>query len=113
MSWRIICVMFSGLPLTDDVRSALFRAACELYQKQQRETKLKTDDFEGAVQTAGERSSLGGFYGILFNAEIETNLGKTTVRYIVSEADIENADPDHGLWIEFETLTEILERIFG
>ena len=71
--------------LSYDDRHYLMQEATEMYLKNEEERQVKTDTLEGRLYTKGQHDSLGSFGGQRFDAEIELNLGKAKVRFLVNE----------------------------
>lgn len=64
--------MFSGLPLTDDIRDQLFLMAQGMIRTKKSKGVIKTPKIEGIVTTKWHRRGLGNTYGFEFVANIET-----------------------------------------
>ena len=97
MNDGIFCLMISGGSLTDEVRTLLYRAACEMHRKGQERKSVKSSDCEALVQTKFQFAMLGSIYGTKFTADVETQAGKTRVHYIVQSTDLERA-LEEGVW---------------
>jgi len=82
MSSGLVCFMFRGR-MTNGMRSKVLQVALEMAQKGRRSRRFKTKECEGRVTTRGQRALLGSFAGVVFEAVMESNLGKANVRFIV------------------------------
>ena len=85
---EIYCLMVSGLPLTKDMRDCLHEVARMMVRKDLSRLPFRADDFEGCACTSGEHASLVWIGGIVFTANIESQLMTTRVRYIVRTAEL-------------------------
>jgi hypothetical protein len=92
MTWRLISVLFSSLPLTAALVERLHGSAYDLYR-----TDGGVADIAGAsdVILSGEMRNLkqevalGTFAGPLFEAHVETERGKGIVRFLLTRQGIE------------------------
>lgn len=89
----IYCQMLSGMPLTGQISQALFDGAKKMWADGEEKLDVSTQEFEGRIRTQGKHSLLGSIGGVLFEANIETDLGSTNVRFIVQTRQLpdENA----------------------
>ncbi len=88
MRYVLFCVMLQGRALTDQARNALVKAACELFQKEKAEKKIKTKDLDGKVKTDGQYAGMGSVFGMRFYADIESEGGRSKVDFIVRTQDL-------------------------
>lgn len=94
----ISCMMFQNISLDNEMREALFRAAVAMCLQQEEKQPVQGDTFVGQVETSFDTALFGAIFGILFTAQIETNLGSGTVTFIVRKSDI-TADCGEGVWL--------------
>jgi len=73
----------TGLSFED--RGRLLYHATEMYLEQESERKVKGDAFEGVLHDTGKHRHTGAFYGEEFEAELDTDHGKSIVRFLVTE----------------------------
>ena len=85
---KIYCLMWSGF-ITDEVKDMLFRAACFMTHRSLEKLKIKNGFVEGAVTTNRTPAILGSVAGTIFRAEVESESGKTDIKYLVRTGDIE------------------------
>ena len=103
MHKRMFCLMVAGFPLSDESCDKLLEVAAGMMRKGSERAKIKTDELEGLVQTKFKTTSLGYKTGYEFVAEVDTDRGKTTVKYLVSEADRDAAkDYVWGPWMTLD-----------
>lgn len=98
---HIHCIMFTGLPLTDEIRNLLFEIAQGMISTKKGKGTIKTPYIEGTVTTKWHRRGLGSTYGYEFVANIETEKDSTTnkITYIVKDEPVDTADTK---WITTE-----------
>ncbi len=89
---KIYCMMQTQVVLTDEMSDALYETACSMYRNDQRRAPVVTWDMEGQVRTTGEKAALIWITGVLFTAEVETDLGKGKVSFIVRTDDLSPGD---------------------
>lgn len=92
--FEFFCLMVHGPGLTSDIRRFLLKASQEMFRKRKQRQDIKTDEFEGWVETDFKHAALGWFSGIVFSAEIESDKGRTWTRYIVNTRNLEEIDID-------------------
>lgn len=89
---NIYCVMFRGLPLTDETRDLLVRVAQYMAAKKKDKIKIHEHYCEGKVTTQWQRKGIGSTYGTEFQATIEVEAGSTEVVYIIRNIDFRAED---------------------
>jgi len=94
----INCLMTKGTGLTDDVREFLFRMAHQMFQEGKERKSVKSPGCEALVQTKFRFAIIGSIYGTQFVADVETNNGKTYVKFIVQDADLNRSVIGDGEW---------------
>jgi len=82
------CLSSKGAALDEGDRIFLILAGCEMAQKGQARHKVKDDGISGDIFTNFRRATIGSISGIAFEAEITTPKGDITVRYIISDPDL-------------------------
>lgn len=104
---NVYCLMFSGKSLSDAAYEALYQCACDCVVKEKYERKVFHDDVRGVVHTDFDFAMMGTVGGIIFEGEVETEKGNTTVKYIVNLYDLENARRNLDFeWTPFEKFLE-------
>ena len=85
--WTMNCLMVQRVSLTDSTRNTLLLAAIEMLRRRGEKgagrRRVKTDDIEGLISTRFRPAFLGSISGIEFSADVETDLGKGKVRFLV------------------------------
>jgi hypothetical protein len=99
MARKIYCLMQTQVVLTDEMSDALYDTACEMYRNDERRAPVMTWDMEGQVRTSYERTTLVWITGVMFTAEVETDLGKGKVTFIVRTDDMPSRDKFFGVRI--------------
>lgn len=85
---KIHCLMTSSVFLSSNMRNVLFDVACEMMGSNAGRKRFADGDFEGVVTTSFESKILSGISGVEFTAEVETELGKGKVKFLVRPADV-------------------------
>ena len=87
-SW--VCVTVEKGPglITDEVRTVLKMAACDLHLKRWDRMHIISDMCAGLIQTKWETHSLGGASGVLFRAQVERDEGDYQVNFLLNERDL-------------------------
>ena len=80
---RFVCLMTTGKPLTNDVRYAVLRAGYEMFATGSRRQAFKSESCEGIVATEGKWALLGSIGGVMVEATIESDNGKTSVQFLM------------------------------
>ena len=87
--WHLISVLFSSLPLTPALAMTLHQAAYDLYQRGAGTTPVAGDMLQGRVTNLRKDMLLGTIAGPAFEARIETERGKGTVRFLLTRQGLE------------------------
>ncbi|RKH10122.1 hypothetical protein D7V97_14660 [Corallococcus sp. CA053C] len=87
--WLLISVLFSSQPLTPALAMTLHEAAYELYSRGEGSREVAGDLLSGRVTNLRKDLSLGGIAGPAFEAEIETERGSGTVRFMLTRQGLE------------------------
>jgi hypothetical protein len=59
--------------------------AIRMYKAREKKRHVHGEKYEGVITTDGKRSLLGTFSGQVFNAEVDTNRGKSTLCFLLRE----------------------------
>lgn len=100
MFYKIYCLMVSGVAIDDAVRNTLFHVARRMLLKGQEKIRVKTDSVEGIVTTDMKIGCIGALAGIVFFAEVDTNLGSTKASYILDPTSVEREEWDEVFWAD-------------
>lgn len=84
---KIYRLMTSSVSLSSRMADVLFDTACKMIKDDSRKKRFKDDGFEGLIATSFQSQSLSGVSGTEFFAEVESELGKGKVKFLVREAD--------------------------
>ena len=101
---RLYCLMVSGVPLSDEVTDVLLRTTRTMLRKGKERQSVRSDVCEGVVETRFRIANLGSLIGFVFRAEVESDAGKTTVRFLIDSQDISDEEFEHlerGGWSEY------------
>lgn len=98
LNWELVCIMGSGMPLTELARDVILMEAVRMIRDHRRRGRIKSDDIEGRLATEFEDGILGSFVGKKFNAEVETDFGKSKATFLIDEDTTEEILKS-GVWI--------------
>lgn len=98
MGSGIWCIMFTGRPITDDIRDALFIQAYLMLRTSTRSKRFKSREYncEGVVTTEFERYAHVGTSGYLFDAIVECEAGELKVQYLLRDQDLRQLEEEEG-----------------
>lgn len=83
------CLMFSGLPFSEEVREFLLDTARRMRRGGVERQPFKFETYEGEVRTKFTPFFVSThLQGILFTAEVECEGGKTSVRFLVTPREL-------------------------
>ena len=82
-------VLFSSLPLTPALAMTLHQAAYDLYRRNGGAAPVAGDALSGRVTNLRKDMLLGTIAGPAFEARIETERGKGTVRFLLTRQGLE------------------------
>ncbi len=92
--WLLIAVLASTIPLSPEVASRLYQAAHRLHRSGEAVEKLQGDLLTGRVVRLGRDMALGSITGPAFEAEIATERGDGTVRFLLTRQGLQAQDED-------------------
>ena len=87
--WVLISVLFSSQPLTPALAMTLHQAAYALYRRGDGEQPVAGDLLTGRVRNLRKNVQMGGLTGPAFEADIETERGSGTVRFLLTRQGLE------------------------
>jgi len=88
--WQLLSVLFSSFPLTPTLAMTLYEAAFDLHARDAGTTKVAGDVLSGTVRNLRKHALLGTIGGPTFEAEVETERGKGTVRFLLTKEGLES-----------------------
>lgn len=82
-----IAYLVADSRLSERDRRDLFINAIEmsLYDEDERKVGGEGYEYEGIIHTEGKKQLLGVFFGKRFDGEIDTNYGKSKLRFLIKE----------------------------
>ena len=87
--WILISVLFSSLPLSPALATYLHEVAYDLLQSNQGQSLLAGDMVQGKLYNLKKEVLLGTISGPLFEANLETERGQGTVRFLLTRQGLE------------------------
>ena len=97
--FALACFVMSGVPLNDAISNILMFAGRKMIEAGKNRQKIKSPVCEGVLRTEFGRALLGTLSGITFEAEIESDRGKTKVRFLL-DPDLTRAELNEGFWVD-------------
>lgn len=88
-SWTCLMVEKGPGMITDEVRSALKMAACDLHFKKWERMHIVSDVCDGIIETAWETHTVGTRSGVLFRTQIGSEQGEYMVNFLLNTDDLE------------------------
>jgi hypothetical protein len=88
-TWLLISVLFSSLPLTPALAATLHQTAYDLYRRDAGAMPVAGDLVSGRVRNLRKEMLLGTIGGPAFEAELETERGSGTVRFLLTRQGID------------------------
>lgn len=76
--------------ISDEVRAALKKAACELHLKKMTRMQMRGGVCDGVIETDGETCFLGTRSGVLFRSQFDWQGGGCKVNFLLGTDDLEN-----------------------
>ncbi len=99
MRMLIHCLMTSSVRINESKAGKLFEIACLMLRDKKEDEYFLEEDMAGKVTTKFDKHCLGTIEGTKFMAEVETDLGRGTVSYLVRDADVESRSK--SIWKTF------------
>lgn len=88
-TWTLISVLFSTFPLTPSLAATLHEAAVDLYRRDDAIGQVAGDLVSGRVTNLKKTLQLGAITGPAFEAQLETERGSGTVRYLLTRQGLD------------------------
>jgi len=82
--WMLLSVLFSSIPLQPPLAMALYHVAYELERTSAGEGEVSSGLAQGRVKNLRRDVVLGSIGGPSFEAELETERGKASVRFLLT-----------------------------
>lgn len=98
--------MSGSVSLTSGMADVLFDTACIMIRDDSRRKSIKYEGIEGRITTSFDKQALGSICGVEFLAEVETDLGKGKVKFIVREAEAKVRNELQ--WMPFFTIEDMV-----
>ncbi|PIQ69086.1 MAG: hypothetical protein COV91_00560, partial [Candidatus Taylorbacteria bacterium CG11_big_fil_rev_8_21_14_0_20_46_11] len=96
----IYCRVVSGGRLTPDGLTTLFRIAREMWKARKIKHPIKAETFEGLVSTNNRLDMvIGSKLGVEFTAEIESDEGRFSTKFVVRMEQLDTPVEDRSFWI--------------
>jgi hypothetical protein len=92
--------MNSGLPLSPDSLDELNVISTGMIQRRTESLLISNSECEGEIRTKFEIYCVGSFTGFLFEARLETEEGRFSVRYLLKPVEIPANEPWIGEYID-------------
>jgi hypothetical protein len=87
--WLLISVLFSSLPLSSALAMYLYQIAYDLHERGESTSPVAGDLASGRVQNLKKDVLLGTIGGPAFEAQLETERGSGTVRFLLTRQGLE------------------------
>ncbi|MBK7859457.1 MAG: hypothetical protein IPJ65_12700 [Archangiaceae bacterium] len=87
--WQLLSVLFSSFPLTPSLAMTLYEAAFDLHTNDKKSKKVAGDVLSGTVRNLRKHAMLGTIGGPTFEADVETERGKGTIRFLLTREGLE------------------------
>ncbi len=100
MRMQIHCLMTSSVRMSEKKADMLFEMACLMLRDRLENKYILDEEMAGKITTKFDKHCLGSIEGTKFTAEIETDLGRGMVTYLVRDADVESRSK--GVWKIFD-----------
>ena len=89
--WVLISVLFSTHPLDEKLALALHGVALDLHERDDSAGLIDHQLAHGVVRNKRSEAVLGSIAGPVFEADLETECGKSLVRFLVTRQGLELA----------------------
>lgn len=87
--WVLISILFSSLPLSPGLAMRLWDIAYELYRTDQASSRVRHELADGEVTNLRKVLAMGSISGPGFEAQLETERGAGTVRFLLTRTGLE------------------------
>ncbi len=82
---QFVCLMFTGRALSDAIRMELVLAARCMLRARHGKARMKDSICNGTIRTDFKTGTVGSAVGIIFEADVEHEGGKTVSRFLIDE----------------------------
>jgi len=87
--WYLISILFSTVPLTQDLAASLYEVARSLYQTGEAAGEVMQEGTEGRVRNLKRSFALGAISGPGFEADLDLPKGRGKVRFLLTREGLE------------------------
>jgi hypothetical protein len=87
--WILISVLFSSFPLTPTLATYLHEVAFDMHQSNTAMSPLAGELFQGKLYNLKKEALLGTISGPVFEANVETERGSGTVRFLLTRQGLD------------------------
>lgn len=87
--WALISVLFSTRPLTPTLAMDLYHLAHRLHFSEELKGEIKSELARGVVENTKREVVVGFIAGPMFEAELDTEKGKATARFVLTREGLE------------------------
>jgi hypothetical protein len=91
--------MTASVSLTNEMSESLFQSACTMLRDGLKKRGFLEETIAGLISTELKEKTFGQISGVEFFAEVETDLGRGQVKFLVNPKDAENRNK--GTWHSF------------
>ena len=95
--WSLISVLLSTQPLSEELAMTLYRVAIDLHAREAAVGQIDLPTAQGQVRNTRKHAMLGTIGGPMFEAELETERGKSMVRYLLTREALATQQPATSL----------------
>lgn len=88
--WGLV-FLHCPLPIEEEQKQALVRLAAAAYFDDKEEVDFDWPAFKGSVRATSDTVALGSFIGQRFEAEVHLPDGHATLKFLVTEAQLQQA----------------------
>ena len=90
LRWGLV-FLHCPIPIEEEQKLALVRLAAKAWFTDQKQLPFSMPMFEGELRATSETVALGSFIGQRFEADVHLPEGSTTVRFLVTEPQLQHA----------------------
>ena len=90
LRWGLVFLQ-CPLPIEDEQKMALIRLAATAYFEDLPEVEFNWPAFKGSVRATSDTVALGSFVGQRFEADVHFPDGQATLKFLVTEAQLQMA----------------------
>lgn len=91
--WVLISVIFSSIPLSSTLAMDLYHLAHRLHHSGEAIGEIKSELTQGRVENLKREVAMGHIAGPIFEAELDTERGHASVRFLLTRQGVELGAP--------------------